>query len=237
MSYILHPPYPRNRSFWDSWTQGPGISPYPTGLRGKLDLALNFQGLFDANGTSPDLDMLPIGHIMSGAKFQPNGPIPTKLTQDEQMMVISLWAAVGAPLLYGGRLPLDESDPVDAFSLSILTNTAILAVHNASVQRKPITPLGGSGLLGPNQTYAWAALPAGRADGSAGYLTLLNGDDSAHAVGVKLSDIGVLPGGLYCAYDLWAGQKVPGTFSSTFSSSLRPHQAGVFAFYSSAEPC
>lgn len=243
--------YRVTQDFWDQWGDH-GPTSYPTGLRSKLDAALQFAPLFGANGTSPDLDMLPLGYIQSHATQQPHGPVPSALTPDEQATVMSLWAITGAPLMFGGRLPLDAADPVDAATLALLTNAAILGVHNGSVSRTPVAPMGGGDPEaaapppprgGPvaanvNQTYAWAALPAARADGSAAYVALFNGDEAAHTVQVRLADAGLAPGQLYCAFDLWTGARVPGTVAGSFAAPLRPHQAGVFGLYSSAAaPC
>lgn len=200
--------------------------------------------------------MLPLGYIQSHATQQPHGPVPSALTADEQAMVMSLWAITGAPLVFGGRLPLDAGDPLDAATLALLTNAAILGVHNASVARRPIAPVAdargeagesGAGEHRPrapvaanaDQTYAWAAQPAARADGSAAYIALFNGDEQPHTVRVQLADAGLSPSATFCAFNLWTGTRLPGTVSGgSFAAPLRPHQAGVYGLYAAAgAPC
>lgn len=209
--------------FWDQWGDGGEFS-YPTGLRLKLDIAMRFASLFGRNDTSPDLDMLPLGYIQSGAHTWPGGnPVPTKLTQDEQTMVITLWSAVGAPLLFGGRLPLNESDPVDAWTYTLITNSEVLLVHNESINRQPMIPINAS------QTYAWTSVPTSSSIlQPSAYISLYNGDEVAHDVTVSLVQTALPPGRNYCARDLWNHTTFGGTYTATFASPLAPHQAGMY---------
>jgi hypothetical protein len=46
------------QDFWDQWSDTNGPNGWPTGLRSKMDSALQFASFFGANGTWPDLDML-----------------------------------------------------------------------------------------------------------------------------------------------------------------------------------
>ena len=80
---------------------------------------LNFVGraekyshLIGANGTYPDLDMLPLGTMMHANKEKGvHGPAsPTRLTRNEQVATMTLWSITRAPLFFGGRLPLDAND-------------------------------------------------------------------------------------------------------------------------------
>lgn len=140
---------------------------------------------------------------------------PTHFTQDEQQTVMSLWCATGAPLMFGGALPLDASD---TWTLSLLTNDAVLAVHGEGTGRSPVATVNSSA-----NTYAWiATTPAGQV------LTLLNGDEAAQEVFVPLAATGVpLPppnGGSYCAFDLWGGAFTPwSAVSGAYHTWLRPH--------------
>ena len=70
------------QDFWDEWTDADGPNGYPTGLRSKLDKAVEFASFFGRNGTYADLDMLPLGDIYHMAQ----GPFgPSNLTHDEQV--------------------------------------------------------------------------------------------------------------------------------------------------------
>jgi alpha-galactosidase len=199
--------------FWDSWEDH-----YVSGVRTKLDVAVEFAPFFGANGTFPDLDMLPIGRIMSGQ----HPPLTsTNLTADEQTTVMTLWTVTGAPLIFGGRLPFDLSVPADALALSLLTNPEVLAVHNASSSRAPFTPGGGP------QAYGWMAVPAG-VPPPAVVVALFNGDDAPHTLKAQTASLGLPSGVDYCARDLWARAAVEGSFDTTFSAPVPLHGAGMW---------
>ena len=66
-----------------------------------------------------DPDMLVVGKLGWGPNTR-----DTRLTPDEQYTHISLWAMLSAPLLLGCDLA-----QMDAFTLSLLTNREVLAIH------------------------------------------------------------------------------------------------------------
>jgi alpha-galactosidase len=211
--------YRITQDLWDQWTDNP--SGYPTGLRSKLDKVLEFASLFGANNTNPDPDMLPLGRVNSGA----HPPlVPSNLTSDEQRLLVTLWCAVGAPLVLGARLPFDPTIPADALALELITNAEVLAVQNASVGRLPLTP-SPSG----SQTYAWSSTPTDPSIPTpSAYISLYNGDDAEHTPAVELAQAGLPADTPLCARDLWAHASLPGTFTSTFSARLAPHSAGMW---------
>ena len=142
---------------------------------------------FGANDTWPDLDMLPVGRIMS----HQSPPLRlSNLTADEQRLALTLWCATGAPLVIGARLPLLDSEANT--TLALLTNAEVLAVHNASHARRPLaTPACPPAW----QAYAWASIPDARP--GAAYLSLYNGDDAGHSVAVNVrAREGALPSSL-----------------------------------------
>jgi hypothetical protein len=215
--------YRVTEDFWDTWDDH-----YVSGLRTKLDVAVEFASFFFGsgtnNGTSADLDMLQLGRVMSG---QHPPLVPANLTADEQRLEVTLWCAVGAPLFIGARLPFDVSIPADALALELLTNPEVLLVHNESSLRTPITP------LDADQTYAWASTPFQQQPGGgpSRYLSLFNGDDEEHVVAVRLADAGlpVDQGLVWCARDLWARSNVEGAnYTEWFSFPVRPHAAGMW---------
>ena len=206
--------YRVTEDFWDTWDDH-----YISGLRTKLDVAVQFQNYFGVNDTYPDLDMLVIGHVMSMQSPPLTG---TNLTQDEQVLMLTLWCATGAPLVLGCRLPFIEGDPIDEFTKRITTNNDLLLMHNESYNRHPLTtPI--------NQTYAWTSIPNNSTKTApAAYVTLFNGDDVGHTVTVQLGDTNLPANDTYCVVDMWAHANLPGTFTTSFSMNLRPHQAGAY---------
>jgi alpha-galactosidase len=76
------------------------------------------RGRFVAPGRWNDTDMLVVGRVGWGPSVH-----PTRLTPDEQMLHITLWAMQAAPLFIGA----DVTD-LDPFTLALLTNDEVLDV-------------------------------------------------------------------------------------------------------------
>lgn len=104
--------------FWDNWSQ----LNYQFGVCSKW-------APYISQGTWPDADMLPLGHIAirgeRGVDRQSN------FTQDEQFTLMTLWTIFKSPLMFGGNLP-DNS----AFTKSLLTNDEVLDMHRNSVNNR-----------------------------------------------------------------------------------------------------
>ncbi|MBN2492931.1 MAG: alpha-galactosidase, partial [Planctomycetes bacterium] len=77
---------------------------------------------FQGPGHWNDADMLVVGKVGWGALR------PTNLSGDEQYVHISLWCLWSAPMLLG--CPVEE---LDDFTLSLLTNDEVLALHQDSL--------------------------------------------------------------------------------------------------------
>ena len=78
-----------------------------------------------AQGHWPDADMLPLGHI--GIRAERGADRLSRLSHDEQRTVMTLWAVLRSPLMFGGDLPT-----IDPFTLSLLTNREILEIDQSS---------------------------------------------------------------------------------------------------------
>ena len=76
-------------------------------------------------GHWPDADMLPLGHI--GIRAERGEDRLSRLTPDEQRTMMTVWAMVRSPLMFGGDL-----STVDPFTLSLLTNADVLAIDQSS---------------------------------------------------------------------------------------------------------
>ena len=198
-------------------------------LRSKLDVASNYAALIDANGTFPDLDMLPLG-LQSRGNGVP--PTPCKFTHNEQTLLMTLWSIVRAPLIIGALLPLEQDD---VWTLNLLTNKVMLQVNAASYGNAPTTlaiPAPGPAADG---LYAWTACL--NDDSDAIIVALFNSaDTNVTSMGISLpgtagSDVHCTdaPSPCWTAVDNWSGEAVPGTFSSgTFQASVSAHGAGFF---------
>ncbi len=65
-------------------------------------------------GIGPDADMLPLGRI--GIRAERGGDRLSRLSHDEQKTMMTLWAMLRSPLMFGGDLP-----SLDPFTLRSLT--------------------------------------------------------------------------------------------------------------------
>jgi len=105
-------------------------------------------------GAWPDADMLPIGVINMNERH-------SRFTMDEQYTLMTLWSIARSPLMMGGDLT--ELDP---FTLSLMTNDAVLAVNQHSENNRP--------LFNRDDLIAWVADVPGSDDQ---YLALFNASD------------------------------------------------------------
>lgn len=163
-----------------------------------------------APGHWPDADMLPLGKLSIRTDLMEQSTRWSRLTRDEQLTVMTLWAIFRSPLMFGGNMPDN-----DAFTLSLLTNAAVLDVDQNSVHNRELFSRGG--------LVAWAAdVPDSRDK----YLALFNSTDKGpSAVTVTGDELGVK--GRFLIRDLWAGTEL-GAFERSFSAMLRAHGAGLY---------
>ncbi|TGE29163.1 NPCBM/NEW2 domain-containing protein [Hymenobacter metallicola] len=117
--------------FWDSWDQ----------LKEHFEVC-NRWAPYIGPGAFPDADMLPLGRL--GIRAERGDDRLTRFTPDEQYTLMSLWSIFRSPLMFGGDLPSN-----DAFTLSLLTNPAVLAVHRHSTRNRQ--------LFRQNDLIAWTA--------------------------------------------------------------------------------
>ena len=148
---------------------------------------------------------------------------PTHLTHPEQVTVMTLWCMMRAPLFFGGRVPLDNGD---TWTLDLLTNAEVLAVHNASDRTRVVNATSGSG-----SHYAFAA-DATSDVADVTYLAIFNTGDVRNNVTLPVASIGITASPQYCARDLWAHAAVAGTWTSAdiFTLPVDGHGAAILAW-------
>jgi len=117
--------------FWDNWPQ----------LKDQFEICERWAP-YVSPGAWPDEDMLPLGRI--GIRAERGEPRMTGFTRDEQYTLMSLFAIVRSPLMFGGDLPSN-----DDFTLSLITNKNVLEVNRHSVNNKQ--------LFKENDLIAWIA--------------------------------------------------------------------------------
>jgi alpha-galactosidase len=177
--------------FWDNWKS----------------LDEQFARLEDWNphrvpGAWPDADMLPLGVLELGRRT-------TNFTRDEQVTVMTLWSIARSPLMFGG-----DMTKMDAFTLSLLTNDAVLAVDQHSANNHP--------LFHRNGLIAWTA---DAPEPFMRYLALFNTTEVQAHVDVSLADLRL--GMNSRVSDLWHGGPAPES-NQVFSPMIAAHGAGMY---------
>ena len=189
--------------FWDEWRK----------LDAQFELIYRWS---EAAGPGhwPDPDMIPFGHI--GIRNDtPNTPNPgerwTRFTEDEQRLLVSLWALTSSPLMLGMNLPDNDEK-----TLALLTNDEVLAVDQDA-------------LGSPAQRIVRYFKTGGEiwirklADGSR-VVGLFNRGDAPTDLIFRFDEAGVA--GKWRARDLWQ-RKDAGVLQDQFTRHLAPHSASL----------
>jgi hypothetical protein len=157
-------------------------------------------------GSWPDCDMLPLGHI--GIRSVDGGGSDrfTRFTRDEQRTMMTLWSIFRSPLMFGGELRDN-----DEWTLGLLTNREVLAVHHDGRNPRPVT-VGGD-------VRVWIS----QADDGLN-VAVFNLADEERGVAVAWNDLGL--DGARSIRDLWEGKDL-GTVAE-WTSLLRPHGCALF---------
>lgn len=186
---------------WDLWRD----------VTHLLDVA---QGWYPyiAPGTWPDCDMIPLGRI--SVRGERGEDRMTRLTQEEQYALMTLFTIFRSPLMFGGDLPSN-----DEFTLSLLTNKEVLKMHREGTDVRQLF-----------QQDNKVAITSRNASTQEVYLAIFNiADDASQEITVSLKDIGL--NGDCKAINLWTGEEL-GIVSNNFAQTVKPHAAGLYKFYS-----
>lgn len=167
--------------FWDNWPE----------LKAHFDIFRRWNA-YRTYGAYPDGDMLPLGHI--GIRAERGEDRQSKFTKDEQYTLMTLFAIFKSPLMFGGDLP--SSNP---FSISLLTNKAVLDVLNKSTDNRE--------LYHDDKEVIWTA---NNPNGKDIYLALFNISDTDRDITISLQKtIGMT--GSYKMTDLWTHKSKTGS--------------------------
>ncbi len=99
--------------FWDNWKL----------LRNMFDYCRSWFP-YVKEGHWPDCDMLPLGRLRL---CNHEGGDVTNFTEDEQKLLMSLWAMFRSPLMFGGDMTFN-----DEFTLSLMQNTDLININKNS---------------------------------------------------------------------------------------------------------
>ena len=139
-------------------------------------------------GNWPDCDMLPLGKLGKGFGAERS----TNFTPDEQMTMLTLWCIFRSPLMIGAELT-----KLDSKTLSLLTNSEVLALEKASHGARQI--------MRDQDQCIWQSFgPGCPAHGQDIFLALFNTSDNKADITVPLSAVeGLHPDKTYQVRNLW----------------------------------
>lgn len=159
-------------------------------------------------GHFPDADMLPIGPIRQDYDKKNT----TNFTKSEQITMLTLWSIFRSPLMIGG-----EMTGFDDFTMSLITNEAILKMHRNARHSHQVWRKETGGV----EHVLWTA-----ADTEGGwYAAVFNAGDKDSIVRISLDDLEI-SGEVSCT-ELWSGSKEKVT--GEVEAELESH--GAKAFY------
>jgi len=164
-----------------------------------------------APGTWPDCDMIPLGRI--SVRGERGEDRMTRLSKDEQYLLMTFFTIFKSPLMFGGDLPSN-----DVFTLSLLTNEEVLKMHRESTGVKQLFQTGGR-----------IAVTSKNANDGSTYLALFNVGDAPQEVSVPLADLGI--SGMAKATDLWTGA-TGAKLQDKVAVTLKPHSAVLYKLIS-----
>jgi len=192
--------------FWDVWKKPEGdTSAFPQSLTQQFAKLAQWAPHVEP-GHWPDADMLPLGYL---------GPTPgwgksrrTRLTEDEQRTLLTLWSIARSPLVLGANLA-----QMDASTELLLKNREVIAVDQLSNGNKPViqTP----------STVVWTANGDGKS-----YVAVFNLGDTPQLVSHAWKELGFRKPS-YAVRDLWQMKNL-GT-QSELQVVLAPHASILFS--------
>lgn len=192
-----------SNDIWDIWHND---GAYPKGLHDQFEFVANWAGKAQP-GHWPDADMLPLGRL---------GPAPgwgvprnTKLSKDEQQMLMTLWTIFPSPLMVGGDLT-----QADEWTTSLLTNPEVIEVDQHSTKNHPV--------VSNIDRSIWVAQST---IGKSFYVAVFNLKNSEDEIANSWQALDI-PAGKYKVRNLWLRQDV-GTMDS-LRVKLPPHGSVLY---------
>ncbi len=168
---------------WDRWDKGDGKD-WPQSVKGQFALVASW-AKFARAGNWPDADMLPIGQLRPAPGW--GSARASRLTEEEQRTMVTLWSMARSPLFIGGNLT-----QMDDAMKSLLTDPGVIEVDQHSMDGH---------LLGRDgDVVAWVAVSENR---DRNYLALFNLGDGLVHVDKTFAQYGFVDRAEYKVRDLW----------------------------------
>lgn len=169
---------------WDRWER-PETEKFPQGVKNQFAVIASWVP-YVKPGNWPDADMLPLGTLGPVAGW--GKPRKTRLAEDEQRTLMTLWAIARSPLIIGANLT-----ELDDFTLSLLTNPAIVAMDQRGHDQKLAAQDG--------ELAVWTS----KGDAGQSYLAIFNRSDTGRTVVSPFTRYG-FAAGRYAVRDVWHGK-------------------------------
>ena len=189
--------------FWDNW-------PHLLNMFERCELWQNHV----SEGCYPDCDMLPLGYIGKGFGDERY----TRLTNDEQITMMTLWCIFRSPLMVGADLP-----KLDTWTLKLLTNSRVLGLlGNSSGARQ---------IMRDNHQSIWLSKDI---NDDTLYLAVFNFDDKARTINVTSTEIDLDDFNDYFFEELWTN-KSSKNYEKLFEARVSSHGARLYSVRNSAQ--
>lgn len=183
--------------YWDNWPQ----------LYEMFERS-NAWSPFVQEGTWPDCDMLPLGHIGIRSTDGGGSDRMTRFTKVEQKTMMSLWCIFKSPLFFGGELRDN-----DEWTLSLLQNEELLKMHSKGEKPKQV--------FRKNDLIIWHSSTA-----NSEYLAVFNLADSDQKI--VLDNIKYLEKKYTKILNIW--ESIESDYQETISLDIYSHDVKVFKF-------
>ena len=183
---------------WDVWYSSEG---FPQGVKNLFTRTADWAGVARP-GHWPDADMLPLGSLRPAAGW--GEPRSTRLTQDEQRTMLTLWSIFRSPLIMGGNLT-----QIDDWTTSLLTNKEVIEVDQHSYDNRPV--------ITKEDHVIWSAKAANSKDT---YIAVFNISDKSQSIHYSWDALG-LSAKNYLVRELWEGKTLAS--ANSLDVTLRPH--------------
>jgi alpha-galactosidase len=167
-------------------------------------------------GKWPDIDMLPFGHLsLIGPVGNPRYSLST-YTKGEHRLMFLLWCVNNGPLMYGGNLPDNKTDP---FYDSLMTNANALFINQHGINARNLKAQS-------TGTPIWTS--TNPLDTTTKFLLLGNTSSSSQTISISLNTIGFSATQSVPVKNIWTGATLS-NFTGSFAQTIPSHDAGLYA--------
>jgi hypothetical protein len=188
---------------WDRWER-PASEHFPQGVKNQFEVIASWVPHVKP-GNWPDADMLPLGTL---------GPVPgwgsprkTRLTQDEQRTLVTLWAISRSPLFVGANLT-----ELDDWTAALLTNADVVRIDQTSVGSRQVE--------GDGDVIAWTS---DLKDGTHALAFFNTGEQPATVMKRPFATYGLTKYKSYHVRDAWAGKDIGNVEDGMSDVVVPPH--------------